>query len=73
MCRDGAALEVGGAAVGDDKVEGKVDQVTGKIKEGVGAATGDESLEQKGKTDQAKGHVKEGVGKLKDAVHDAGR
>ena len=59
--------------MGDDKVEGKVDQVTGKIKERVGAATGDESLEQEGKTDQAKGHVKEGVGKLKDAVHDAGR
>jgi uncharacterized protein YjbJ (UPF0337 family) len=59
--------------VGDDKVEGKVDQATGKIKEGVGATTGDESLEQEGKTDQAKGHLKEGVGKLKDAAHDAGR
>jgi len=59
--------------VGDDKVEGKVDQVTGKVKEGVGAATGDESLEQEGKTDQAKGHVKEGVGKLKDAVRDVRR
>jgi uncharacterized protein YjbJ (UPF0337 family) len=71
--RNGAAPDEGGAAVGDDKVEGKVDQVTGKLKEGVGAATGDESLEQEGKTDQAKGHVKEGVGKLKDAAHDAGR
>ena len=59
--------------MGDDKVEGKVDQVTGKIKESVGVATDDESLEQEGKTDQAKGHVKEGVGKLKDAAHDAGR
>lgn len=59
--------------MGDNKVEGKVDQVTGKIKEGVGATTGDESLEQEGKTDQAKGHLKEGVGKLKDAAHDAGR
>ena len=59
--------------MGDDKVKAKVDQVTGKIKESVGAATGDESLEQEGKTDQAKGHVKEGVGKLKDAIHDAGR
>jgi uncharacterized protein YjbJ (UPF0337 family) len=71
--RDAAAPDVGGAAMGDDKVKGKVDQVTGKIKEGVGGATGDESLEQEGKTDQAKGHLKEGVGKLKDAVHDAGR
>ena len=71
--RDAAAADVGGAVMGDDKVKGKVDQVTGKMKEGVGAATGDESLEQEGKTDQAKGHLKEGVGKLKDAVHDAGR
>lgn len=59
--------------MGDDKVEGKVDHVTGKIKEKVGSATGDESLEQEGKTDQAKGHLKEGVGKLKDAAHDARR
>jgi uncharacterized protein YjbJ (UPF0337 family) len=59
--------------VGDDKVEGKVDQATGKVKEGVGRVSGDESLAQEGKTEQAKGDVKEGVGKLKDAVHDAGR
>jgi uncharacterized protein YjbJ (UPF0337 family) len=65
--------ECGRCAVDDGRVEGRVDQAAGKVKEGVGKATGDESLEQQGKTDQAKGDVKEGVGKLKDAVRDAGR
>lgn len=71
--RDGAArLSTGGVVLGDDKVDGKVDQVVGKVKEGVGKVTGDESLEQQGKAGQAKGDVKEGVGKLKDAVRDTG-
>jgi uncharacterized protein YjbJ (UPF0337 family) len=73
VCRDLAALRCRRCVVGDDKVEGRVDQAAGKVKEGVGKVTGDESLEQQGKADQAKGDVEEGVGKLKDAVRDAGR
>jgi uncharacterized protein YjbJ (UPF0337 family) len=57
--------------VNDDRVEGKVDQATGKIKERVGEATDNRSLEKEGKNDQAKGDVKEGIGKFKDAVRDA--
>ena len=56
--------------MGDEKLEGKVDRATGKVKEGVGDATDDESLQREGERDQAKGHVKEGVGHLKDAVSD---
>ena len=55
----------------DEKTtEGKVDRATGKLKEGLGKATDNESLEQEGKNDQAKGHIKEGVGNFKDAVRD---
>ncbi|WP_394618640.1 CsbD family protein [Lentzea sp. JNUCC 0626] len=51
----------------DDKIDAKADQLKGKVKEGVGAATDDEGLEAEGKGDQVKGHLKEGVEKVKDA------
>ena len=71
--RDPAARVLEVLAWEDEKVEGKLDQAGGKVKEGVGNATGDESLEREGRTDQAKGDVKEGVGKAKDAIKDLGR
>jgi uncharacterized protein YjbJ (UPF0337 family) len=55
-----------------DKLEGRLDQASGKVKESAGKATGDESLRDEGKGEQAKGDVKEGVGKLKDAIRDVG-
>jgi uncharacterized protein YjbJ (UPF0337 family) len=42
------------------------DKTKGKVKETVGAATGDRDLEAEGKKDTAKGHVK---GKFEDAKH----
>jgi uncharacterized protein YjbJ (UPF0337 family) len=51
----------------DDKFDAKADQVKGKVKEGVGDATGDRSVENEGKMDQAKGHIKESAEKVKDA------
>ncbi len=51
----------------DDKFDAKADQVKGKVKEGVGDATGDRSMENEGKMDQAKGHIKESAEKVKDA------
>lgn len=44
------------------------DDAKGKVKEGAGAVTGDDSLKNKGKVDQAAGGLKEGVDKVKDAV-----
>lgn len=44
------------------------DKTRGKVKEGVGKATGDDRLEQQGKEDQAKGSVKDAGRKVKDAV-----
>jgi uncharacterized protein YjbJ (UPF0337 family) len=50
-----------------DKAEGKWDEVKGKVKEGVGDATEDESLEAEGKKDQLKGQGKQVWGDAKNA------
>ena len=44
------------------------DDAKGKLKEGAGAVTGDESLKNEGRVDQAAGSVKKGVDKVRDAV-----
>jgi len=58
----------------DNELNGKVDKLKGKIKEGVGNATNDESLRGEGIADQASGNVEEGFGKARrkvgDALHD---
>jgi uncharacterized protein YjbJ (UPF0337 family) len=58
----------------NDELNGKVDKLKGKIKEGVGNATNDESLRGEGVSDQAAGNVEEGFGKARrkvgDALHD---
>ena len=54
-----------------DELNGKVDQVKGKIKEGVGNATNDEDLRGEGIADQAAGNVEEGFGKARHKVGDA--
>lgn len=48
-----------------------IDKVKGKIKEVVGAASGDRSLEADGKKDIAKGHVKGGFEDVKHGIKDA--
>lgn len=50
-----------------DKAKGKWDQVKGKVKEGAGDATDDESLEAEGKRDQLKGKGKQAWGDVKNA------
>lgn len=54
-----------------DEVEGKVDNLKGKVKEGVGNLTGDKSLEAEGEADQVSGKSQETWGKLKHGVGDA--
>ena len=49
-------------------LEGKLDKVTGKIKEVGGVATDDRELEAEGKLDQVKGKVKEGLGNLREGI-----
>jgi uncharacterized protein YjbJ (UPF0337 family) len=52
---------------GTDKAKNKAEEVGGKVKEGVGKATGDQSLENQGKVDQTKGNLKQAGEKVKDA------
>jgi uncharacterized protein YjbJ (UPF0337 family) len=51
-----------------DKVSNKVEELKGRVKEGVGDATDDERLQGEGKVDQAKGNLKQAGEKVKDAV-----
>ena len=54
-----------------DKVEGKMDELKGNVKQGVGDATGDTSMQAEGMADEAKGKGKGMLGDAKDAVRDA--
>ncbi len=51
---------------GQDRTEGAVDKIKGRLKEATGAVTGDENLKAEGRSDQRSGTVKEKKGKLKD-------
>ena len=53
-----------------DRVEGKLEDVKGRVKRQVGEWTGDENAQAEGAADQAKGKVQNTWGKLKDAVRD---
>ena len=54
-----------------DEVEGKAENIGGKIKEGIGNLTGDRSLEAEGEADQVEGQSQETWGKFKRGVGDA--
>jgi uncharacterized protein YjbJ (UPF0337 family) len=49
-------------------LHGKVDEGTGKLKQAVGEATGNEKLANKGAAQQIKGHVEQAWGSVKDAA-----
>lgn len=50
-----------------DKAKNKIDDLGGKAKEKIGAATGDHSTENEGKVDQVKSNLKDAGEKVKDA------
>ncbi|HYK37358.1 CsbD family protein [Alloacidobacterium sp.] len=52
-----------------DQVSGKFDQATGKVKEKIGEAAGNQRLANKGLTDQIRGAAKETWGNAKDVAH----
>lgn len=51
----------------DDKMDNHADKAKGKMKEGMGKATDDESQENEGKLDQTKADLKNAAEKVKDA------
>ncbi|MEO7793892.1 MAG: CsbD family protein [Thermoanaerobaculia bacterium] len=52
------------------EAHGKVDKLTGKVKEAAGILTGNEELEEQGATQRAKGAVEEQLGKAQRKVGD---
>ncbi|KJL49067.1 CsbD-like protein [Microbacterium hydrocarbonoxydans] len=57
--------------VGDD-MKNAAEKMGGKVKEGVGKATDNESLENEGRLDQAKAAAKQAGEDVKDAAQKAG-
>jgi uncharacterized protein YjbJ (UPF0337 family) len=53
-----------------DRLEGKMDEVTGRGKSAVGDATDDEQLQGEGKAEQAGGNMKQGLADIKGKVDD---
>jgi uncharacterized protein YjbJ (UPF0337 family) len=51
-----------------DKAKNAVDRTQGKVKEGVGKLTDDDSVKAKGKRDQSKADMKDAGEKVKDAT-----
>ena len=54
----------------DDKISNAAEDGNGTVKEGVGDATGDDSLKAEGKADQTKADLKQAGEKVKDAFSD---
>jgi uncharacterized protein YjbJ (UPF0337 family) len=51
----------------DDKARAKTEEMVGKGKEKLGAATGDESMRREGEAEQSKSDLKQAGEKVKDA------
>jgi uncharacterized protein YjbJ (UPF0337 family) len=74
MSWDGVALAYifsGAIMPNNDEIKGQFDQVKGKVKQGIGDATGDQELHDEGVVDQASGEVQEGFGTAKRKVGEA--
>lgn len=54
--------------VNKDQVEGVGKQIKGAVKDAVGGATGDTSMQVDGKLDKAEGKAQKGVGDVKSDV-----
>ncbi|WP_372967552.1 CsbD family protein [Microbacterium sp.] len=57
---------------GADDIKNAAEKAGGKIKEGVGKATDNESLEAEGRADQTKASAKQAGENVKDAAHNVG-
>lgn len=56
----------------DDQVKGVAKQVEGQVKEAVGSAIGDKTMETKGKIKNVEGKVQEAYGDLKSDLKNGG-
>ncbi len=53
-----------------DRVEGKIEDIKGRVKRQVGEWTGDEQAQSEGAAEQVKGKIQNAWGKVKDAGRD---
>lgn len=53
-----------------DRIEGKIEDVKGRVKRQVGEWTGDEQTQAEGAAEQVKGKIRNAWGKAKDAGRD---
>jgi uncharacterized protein YjbJ (UPF0337 family) len=51
-----------------DKIDNKAQETAGKVKKGVGDATGDKSMKAEGRKDKAAGDLKQAGEKIKDTL-----
>ena len=60
-----------------DELEGKADELKGRVKQGVGDLTDDEQLKNEGAADEMSGKVQGGIGKARrkvgEAIEDLGK
>lgn len=54
-----------------EQVTGKVDELKGKAKQGIGKATDNPRLQNEGAVDEVKGNVKQAYGEFKGAIKHA--
>ena len=52
----------------EDRVEGSMKNMKGKLKEGAGKVLGDSKMQTEGKGDQIEGKVQNTIGGIKDAL-----
>jgi uncharacterized protein YjbJ (UPF0337 family) len=69
--RPGTHLNQTEGNVDKDELKGKAKDVTGRAKEGLGEATGNERMENEGRADQAEGNIQEAYGKGKRKLDEA--
>lgn len=53
-----------------DRIDGKADELSGRVKSAFGELTGDEETTAEGDAEQASGKVKQGVADIKDKADD---
>jgi uncharacterized protein YjbJ (UPF0337 family) len=60
-----------------DEIQGKAENIKGRVKEAAGTLTGNERLESEGASERAEGAIREGAGtarrKIGEAVEDLGK
>ncbi len=52
----------------DDRTEGSMKNIKGRMKEGLGKAVGDSKMESEGKMDKAEGKIQNTIGGIKDSI-----